>query len=180
MKGLTIPHYRGLKSNYNAETHKNGIYFTTDTHEIIANEISYGDSIKSWSIADGVLTLAMSSGENVVITFNEATTTAKGLMSAADKAKLETLETELTNKVDKEDGKSLVADTDITKISNLPTDTNSEISSINTQITNLSKTVSDNAETTSKAISELETKIESGSVTMEAISDTTDYDDLFT
>lgn len=180
MKGLTIPHYRGLKIYYNAETHKDGIYFATDTHEIIAGEVSYGESIKSWSITDGVLTLTMSSGETVEITFDEATTTTKGLMSATDKAKLTTLETELSNKVDKEDGKSLVADTDITKISNLPTDTNSEISSINTQITNLSKTVSDNAESTSKAISELEARIESGSVTMEAISDTTDYDDLFT
>ena len=180
MKGLTIPHYRGLKSNYNAETHKNGIYFTTDTHEVIANEISYGESVDSGSVSDGVLTLTMSSGETVKVTFDEASTSTKGLMSSADKAKLASLETELLNKVDKEDGKSLVADTDITKISNLPTDTNSEISSINTQITNLSKTVSDNAESTSKAISELESKIESGSVTMEAISDTTDYDDLFT
>lgn len=85
MEYLSIPHYRGLKEKYNEQSHGDGIFFTTDTHEIIANSATYGETIDTWSIADGVLTLTMTSGKTLKITFDEASENAKGLLSAADK-----------------------------------------------------------------------------------------------
>lgn len=90
MEYLSIPHYRGLKEKYNETTHSDGIYFTTDTHEIFAKGASYGTpvSFKSWDVTDGVLTLTLSNDDAVKITFDEASENAKGMMSAADKKKL--------------------------------------------------------------------------------------------
>jgi hypothetical protein len=34
--------YRGLRSNYNKALYGNGIYFATNTKEIIVNGVSYG------------------------------------------------------------------------------------------------------------------------------------------
>lgn len=121
--------YKGKKALYNKEVHNDGIFFTTDTNEIIANEFIYGGnsgsggsgaSITSWTLENGVLTLVMSSGDNVVITFDEASETIKGLMSTEDKKKLNSLEENLNKKVDKVEGKSLVDDIQITKLSELP------------------------------------------------------------
>lgn len=122
--------YKGKKALYNKEVHNDGIFFTTDTNEIIANEFIYGGnsgsggssgaSITSWTLENGVLTLVMSSGDNVVITFDEASETTKGLMSTEDKKKLNSLEENLNKKVDKVEGKSLVDDIQITKLSELP------------------------------------------------------------
>lgn len=92
MTYLSIPHYRGLKEKYNEAIHSDGLYFTTDTHELIANKATYGESIDTWTIEDGVLTITMTSGKNVVITFPEASETSKGLLSAEDKKKLDELE----------------------------------------------------------------------------------------
>lgn len=90
MEYLSIPHYRGLKEKYNEATHSDGLYFTTDTHEIFANGASYSTpvSFKSWDVTDGVLTLTLSNDNAVTITFDEASETAKGMMSAQDKKKL--------------------------------------------------------------------------------------------
>lgn len=123
MEYLSIPHYRGLKEKYSEQLHSDGLFFTTDTHEIIANGGSYGASITSWKIEDGVLTLTMSSGEELVITFPEATETSKGLLSATDKAQLNSLQADLEGKVDKVTGKSLVADSEIEKLAGLPNST---------------------------------------------------------
>ena len=38
MNYLSIPHYRGTKEKYDKSKHADGIFFTTDTHEIIAND----------------------------------------------------------------------------------------------------------------------------------------------
>ena len=123
MEYLSIPHYRGLKEKYDEQKHGDGIFFTTDTHEIIANNATYGETIDTWSIADGVLTLTMTSGKTLKITFDEATESAKGFLSAEDKKKINSLEGNFDKKVDKIEGKSLVDDTEIDKLSNLPNKT---------------------------------------------------------
>ena len=92
MKYLSIPHYRGLKEKYDEQKHGDGIFFTTDTHEIIANNATYGETIDTWSITDGVLTLTMVSGKTLDITFDEATESAKGFLSAEDKKKINSLD----------------------------------------------------------------------------------------
>ena len=119
MEYLSIPHYRGLKEKYNEQSHGDGIFFTTDTHEIIANSATYGETIDTWSIADGVLTLTMTSGKTLKITFDEATEDAKGFLSAEDKKKINALEGNFDKKVDKVTGKSLVDDTEISKLAQL-------------------------------------------------------------
>lgn len=123
MEYLSIPHYRGLKEKYDEQKHSDGIFFTTDTHEIIANKATYGETIDTWNIADGVLTLTMTSGTTLEITFDEATEGAKGFLSAEDKKKINALEGNFDKKVDKVTGKSLVDDTEIDKLSNLPSKT---------------------------------------------------------
>ena len=92
MEYLSIPHYRGLKEKYDEQKHSDGIFFTTDTHEIIANNATYGETIDTWSITDGVLTLTMISGKTLNITFDEATESAKGFLSAEDKKKINSLD----------------------------------------------------------------------------------------
>jgi hypothetical protein len=37
-----IKFYRGESEKYNSETHNDGIFFTTDTDEILVNSDSYG------------------------------------------------------------------------------------------------------------------------------------------
>lgn len=130
MEYLSIPHYRGLKEKYDEQKHSDGIFFTTDTHEIIANNATYGETIDTWSIANGILTLTMTSGKTLEITFDEATESAKGFLSSEDKKKINSLEGNFDKKVDKVPGKSLVDDTEIDKLSNLPnkTDLDSVIS----------------------------------------------------
>lgn len=120
MEYLSIPHYRGLKEKYDEQKHSDGIFFTTDTHEIIANNATYGETIDTWSIADGILTLTMTSGKTLEITFDEATESAKGFLSAKDKKKINSLEGNFDKKVDKVPGKSLVDNMEIDKLSNLP------------------------------------------------------------
>ena len=107
MEYLSIPHYRGLKEKYDEQKHGDRIFFTTDTHEIIANNATYGETIDTWSIADGVLTLTMTSGKTLEITFDEATESAKGFLSAEDKKKINSLEGNFDKKVDKVSGKGL-------------------------------------------------------------------------
>ena len=109
MEYLSIPHYRGLKEKYDEQKHGDGIFFTTDTHEIIANNATYGETIDTWSITDGVLTLTMVSGKTLDITFDEATESAKGFLSAEDKKKINSLDGNLDKKVDKVAGKSLTS-----------------------------------------------------------------------
>lgn len=123
MNYLSIPHYRGLKEKYSESLHGDGLYFTTDTHEIIANNASHGDNIASWDLHDGVLTLTMKSGAQQIVNFTEASETEKGLLSAADKQQLNNLQDNLDSKVDKVTGKSLILDSEIEKLSGLPNST---------------------------------------------------------
>lgn len=123
MNYLSIPHYRGLKEKYSESLHGDGLYFTTDTHEIIANNASHGDNIASWDLHDGVLTLTMKSGAQQIVNFTEASETEKGLLSAADKKQLNNLQDNLDSKVDKVAGKSLILDSEIEKLAGLPNST---------------------------------------------------------
>lgn len=123
MNYLSIPHYRGLKEKYSESLHGDGLYFTTDTHEIIANNASHGDNIASWDLHDGVLTLTMKSGAQQIVNFTEASETEKGLLSAADKKQLNNLQDNLDSKVDKVTGKSLILDSEIEKLAGLPNST---------------------------------------------------------
>lgn len=96
MAYLSIPHYRGKKEKYNKSIHGDGIFFTTDTHEIIHNNESYNKyiSLYSWTInsTNNVLTLLMNNGEKFDITFDEVSETSRGLMSAEDKKRLDSLD----------------------------------------------------------------------------------------
>lgn len=50
MGQLIVQHYRGLKEHYNKASHGQGIYFATDTKEIILNGESYsGEGSESFS-----------------------------------------------------------------------------------------------------------------------------------
>ena len=140
MNYLSIPHYRGLKEKYSESLHGDGLYFTTDTHEIIANNASHGDNIASWDLHDGVLTLTMKSGAQQIVNFTEASETEKGLLSAADKKQLNNLQDNLDSKVDKVTGKSLILDSEIEKIAELP-----NITELTNSIAN-AKAAGDNAQ----------------------------------
>ena len=150
--------YRGLKEKYNQETHSDGLFFSTDTQEIILNGKSYGgEGIADVDFAEGKLTFTFLNSSTLVVPITEATSTDSGLMSASDKASLDIILGEgagsitdlltqiqkaqsdvdnignviipemnentakaLDGKVDKVPGKSLVDDTEIDKLSNLP------------------------------------------------------------
>lgn len=68
---MTINFFRGLRASYNAELHGSGIYFATDTLEIIHNGQSYsgllevGKSVKDIALSEGVMT----------VTYTDLTTT---------------------------------------------------------------------------------------------------------
>lgn len=114
--------YRGLKEKFDPTIHI-GFFITTDTGELLCGDQSLGQTISRWEINDGVLTLRFNTGNDLRVTFPEATETAKGLLSASDKAALNTLANDLNDKVDKVTGKSLIADSEIEKLAGLPNST---------------------------------------------------------
>ena len=66
--------YRGLKANYQAETtHKDGIYFATDTNEILMNGKAYTGALASGKVVTNVALSADKS--KLVITYSDTTTT---------------------------------------------------------------------------------------------------------
>lgn len=85
---------RGLEANYNQTTHKDGIYFATDTGHIYLNGVLYGgDSeikVSDVKVEDSVITVTYTDAStktfNLVDLVANATEEAAGLMSAADKA----------------------------------------------------------------------------------------------
>ena len=95
----TLKFYRGLQANYAAETtHKDGVYFATDTAEILMNGVSYGftKAINNVAFENNTFTFSFNDGsEATIIALANATTTTAGLMSAEDKAKLDSLASEI-------------------------------------------------------------------------------------
>lgn len=91
-----VKFYRGLREKYNAGSHADGVYFATDTAEILLNGISYGlsEEVKNQVITNitydetsGKLTFVTNGAEtpDVEITLPEATAENPGLMSPEDK-----------------------------------------------------------------------------------------------
>jgi len=81
MGQLIVQHYRGLKEHYNKASHGQGIYFATDTKEIILNGESYsGEGSESFSALqtqvqenkDALVVLNGTGEGSVVKTVNEA------------------------------------------------------------------------------------------------------------
>lgn len=118
MTKTDIGFYRGLKEKFDPEVYI-GFFVTKDTGELLFGDQSLGQAIVDWEIDDGVLTLKLNTGKNIVITFPEATETTKGLLSAEDKAELDYFVANLKDKIDVE-GKSLVDDEQIAKLEKLP------------------------------------------------------------
>lgn len=99
--------YRGVRARYSASTHANGIYFATDTHEILMNNVAYGLSASDLSnlekaIKGKVASVQFTSPNTIVfkdgndpantiatVTLPEVTSSTAGLMSASDKAALD-------------------------------------------------------------------------------------------
>ena len=98
-----IKFVRGIKNNYvPGSTHKDAIFFATDTHELLVNDEVYGlgraVSDITYSEKDGSFNLTFvgnvdegSNPQNATITIPAATNTNPGLMSEADKAALDKL-----------------------------------------------------------------------------------------
>lgn len=81
MGQLIVQHYRGLKEHYNKASHGQGIYFATDTKEIILNGESYsGEGSESFSALqaqvqenkDALVVLNGTGEGSVVKTVNDA------------------------------------------------------------------------------------------------------------
>lgn len=94
-----IKFYRGASTNYDTTTHANCVYFCTDTKELKLDGNSYGisdanlslllASAKSVSVAGNVLTFTFNNGSTADLTLPTATSSSAGVMSAADKTKLD-------------------------------------------------------------------------------------------
>lgn len=70
MTNKVIKFYRGLSAAYDPKTHIDGIFFATDTHRIIMNNITYGgDSDKK--VSDVQLN---STANGIIITYTDDTT----------------------------------------------------------------------------------------------------------
>lgn len=106
MKKTDIEIYRGLKEKFDPQIHI-GFFITTDTGELLIGDQSLGQTISAGEVNDGVLTLKLNTGDEIAISFPEATEDVKGLLSPEDKNKLASLTQNLDNKVDKVEGKNL-------------------------------------------------------------------------
>lgn len=90
-----VKFYRGLKEKYNESTHLDGIYFATDTFEIIVNNKTYGGT-KSATVSEisydepsHKFTIFKGDGSSVELSLPVTDGTNAGLMSAEDKKKLD-------------------------------------------------------------------------------------------
>lgn len=101
-----VKFFRGLKGSYNTTTHANAIYFASDTHELIMNNVSYGVDPTSSAILLSALTdvkfvspttiqFTRGTGDSattVNIELPIADTSAPGLMTVAQVTKLNGIE----------------------------------------------------------------------------------------
>lgn len=84
--------YRGLREKYSPDTHKDGLYFSTDTLEIILNGSSFG-GLTNVEFSEGKLIFSFANGTVKEVPIDEATQDLPGLLSALDKQKLDNLPT---------------------------------------------------------------------------------------
>ena len=105
MANSFVKFYRLSSTAYKAQTSKdaNGIYFITDTHELIVGGNNYGMSSTLVEKLEGAIdkveftspnTIAFTNvkgDKEITVSLPDATTSASGLMSAADKTALDTL-----------------------------------------------------------------------------------------
>jgi hypothetical protein len=105
-----IKFFRGSKALYKpAVEHKDGIYFATDTHELLVNNVAYGmsaegiedltnlvnEKVKNVEFTSpNVIKFTKGDGTSITVTLPEATPDSAGLMSATDKAKLNALKSQ--------------------------------------------------------------------------------------
>lgn len=85
--------YRGLRKKYSPDTHKDGLYFSTDTLEIILNGSSFGGGLTNVEFSEGKLIFSFANGTVKEVPIDEATQDLPGLLSALDKQKLDNLPT---------------------------------------------------------------------------------------
>ena len=83
--------YRGLREKYNPDTHKDGLFFSTDTLEIILNGSSFGGGLTNVEFSEGKLIFSFANGTIKEVPIDEATQDLPGLLSALDKQKLDNL-----------------------------------------------------------------------------------------
>lgn len=116
MANSFVKFYRLSKSAYDAQTPKdaNGIYFITDTQELIVDGTNYGMSSDLIDQLNGTIasvefvapnTINFKNFNNTVettVSLPDATTSASGLMSAADKTALDTLKGDADGSVKKQ------------------------------------------------------------------------------
>lgn len=94
---------RGLDANYNQTTHKDGIYFATDTGNIYLNGVQYGgDSdvkVTDVVVEDSIVKVTYTDGSNNTFDLKtlvaKATESSDGLMSKEDKTIVDEISTSL-------------------------------------------------------------------------------------
>ena len=96
-----VKFYRGDRSKYpnsndTGEPIADGIFFATDTQEILMHGKSYGNSIKNIKIKNGKIIITMADGTKKKVTIPNATEDSSGFMSPEDKKHLDELYTNIT------------------------------------------------------------------------------------
>lgn len=117
--------YRGPKEKYVQETHVDGIYFSTDTFEILMNGSSFGGGgIEDVQFSEGELIFTFRDGTNMEVPITEATQSLPGLLSAADKTKLDNLPTNESLTADLEEINEKIGTNDYTDANYISKETN--------------------------------------------------------
>lgn len=135
MANSFVKFYRLSEAAYNAQTSKdaNGIYFITDTQELIVNGVNYGmsktlkDALNgaiatvTWTSPNSIVFTNVKGNVETTVTIPDATISTSGLMSAADKVILNTLNGEGAGSVKKQVADALASaesytDTEIGKL----------------------------------------------------------------
>ena len=117
--------YRGPKEKYVQETHADGIYFATDTFEILMNGSSFGGGgIEDVQFSEGKLLFTFRDGTNMEVPITEATQSLPGLLSAADKTKLDNLPTNESLTADLEEINEKIGTNDYTDTNYISKETN--------------------------------------------------------
>ena len=91
-----ITFYKGLLSKYDLETHGSGLYFTTDTREIIHDGKSYSRGIEIMKSVTSV----SADGNKLIINYSDSTSETLTLTGFATTKEVEAVDTKLTNLTD--------------------------------------------------------------------------------